>query len=519
MKAILSENRGTIAILVVCLALTGGNIWLHKDSPPSNWVETEQYGIKFRYPPGYQLVSSTPTSWIPGYWDGGVQAESRTGDTELYGVFWITDKAGTREQAIEFIIELAKEENAGYSFYEIQSMQIGEVEVDYCYLDLEAGEVTVPGIVCAFRDPYGRIIIPFHLRSLGSYEFSEKRIRQFINGMEFNPPAKPRRFATYWPTDEWKYATPEEMGLDSSRLEDMVDDINSQPSNIQLDSVVIIKNGYLVFEEYFNEYTKDTPHIIYSCTKSIVSTIFGIAHENGVIPSLETRLLDIFPDRAPANMDKWKESITLRDLLMMSGGFNACDSWLYEWENLGLLHDAPDAVDFALDLPMAFEPGSRFEYTNSVSHLLSCIITEKTGVSAAEYGEEHLFDPLGITLDQWDTDNMGRNWGYNRIYITPHEMAKIGYLFLNEGEWDGEQIISTDWVREATRHRLDANLFDGYGYQWWVGDGYYTAMGYMGQFIRVYPEHEMIIVLTGGTPETYDYNVQIPDRYILPALN
>jgi CubicO group peptidase (beta-lactamase class C family) len=337
--------------------------------------------------------------------------------------------------------------------------------------------------------------------------------------MEFKPPVNPRSLLTYWPTNEWKYAAPEELGLDSRTLDDMIEDINSQPSNVQLDSVIIVKDGYIVFEEYFNDYTKESPHKIYSCTKSVVSTIFGIAHENGAIPSLDTKLLDIFPDKKPTNLDDWKESITLRDLLMMSGGFDARDSWLYEWENLGPLHEAPDAIDFVLNLPMAFEPGSRFEYTNSVSHLLSCIITEKTGMSAAEYGKEHLFDPLGITLDQWDADNMGRNWGYNRIYITPQEMAKIGYLFLNDGKWDGEQIISAEWIKEATKHRLDANLFDGYGYQWWIGEDYYTAMGYMGQFIRIYPEHELIVVLTGGTPETYNYNVQIPGRFILPALN
>jgi CubicO group peptidase (beta-lactamase class C family) len=140
-------------------------------------------------------------------------------------------------------------------------------------------------------------------------------------------------------------------------------------------------------------------------------------------------------------------------------------------------------------------------------------------MSAAEYGNLHLFEPLGIELHRWDVDNMGRNWGYNRIYITPHEMAKIGYLFLNIGEWEGVQILSEGWVREATTHQINANLFDGYGYQWWVGDQYYTAMGYMGQFIFVFPEYEMIVVITGGTPDTYNYNVQLPSRYILQALN
>jgi CubicO group peptidase (beta-lactamase class C family) len=345
------------------------------------------------------------------------------------------------------------------------------------------------------------------------------RAKQIINSIESIPPFETRDLESYWPTLGWKYATPEEMGLDSSILENMVEDINSQPSNIQVDCILIVKNGYIVFEDYFNDYTKNTPHKIYSCTKSVVSTIFGIAHENGAIPSLDTKLLEIFPDQTLINVEDWKESITLRELLMMSSGFDARDSWRYEWENLDALHEAPDAVDFVLNLPMAFEPGSRFEYTNSVSHLLSCIITEKTGISAAEYANLHLFEPLGITLHRWDADNMGRNWGFNRIYITPHEMAKIGYLFLNFGEWDGEQIISADWVREATTHKIDANLFDGYGYQWWVGSDYYTAMGYMGQFIFVYPVHEMIIVITGGTADTYNYNVQLPSRYVLQSLN
>ena len=326
-------------------------------------------------------------------------------------------------------------------------------------------------------------------------------------------------FPPYWPTEEWRYATPQDMGFDESALQGMVDDIESAPSNVKVDSVIVIKNGYIVYEKYFNDYNADTPHIIYSCTKTFVSTIFGIAHENGAIPSLDTKLLDIFPEVTPENMDEWKESITLRDMLMMSAGFDARDSWLYQWEKLNDLHEAPDAVRYMLDLPMAFKPGTRFEYTNGVSHLLSCIITKETGESAADYGQKYLFGPLGITLAEWDTDNMGRNWGYNRIYITPKDMAKLGYLFLHNGEWDGQQIISSEWVKEATKHRIDANLFPGYGYQWWVGDGFYTAMGYMGQFIYVFPDQDMIVVCTGGTPETYDFNSVLPQRYILPALH
>jgi len=146
------------------------------------------------------------------------------------------------------------------------------------------------------------------------------------------------------------------------------------------------------------------------------------------------------------------------------------------------------------------------------------LITEKDGVSAAEFAEEHLFSRLGITDYQWTADNNGLNWGYNSLYLTPHSMAKIGYLFLNEGTWERTQIVSREWVHEATRHRIDANLRDGYGYQWWVDDdGYYRALGYRGQFIFVIPDHDIVAVFTGGTPETFDYSIQLPERFIIPA--
>jgi CubicO group peptidase (beta-lactamase class C family) len=519
METIIYQNKETIILLAVCLVLTGGNIWVHRNSSPANWETMEQYGITFKHPAGFRFSSSTPSNWIQSFWDGGVQGELTSGEMEIIGLYWITEKAETTEQAIEFIIEIAKEENLGLLIQEIKSIVVDDKKIAYCNVALEVDGMNVSGVLCAFRDSYGRIILPYHLRYPGSYDYSLQMVKKIIYGIEISPPVKPRDLTSYWPTDGWRYATPEEMGMDASLLQDMVEDIRSKPSSVQVDSVVIIKNGYIVFEEYFNDYDKDTPHIIYSCTKSVLSTIFGIAHENGAIPSLDTKLLDAFPNRDPANLDEWKEAITLRDLLMMSAGFDARDSWLYEWEKLGDLHEAPDAVDYMLDLPMVFEPGSRFEYSNGVSHLLSCIITEKTGETAAEYGQEHLFDPLGITLYQWDADNMGRNWGYNRIYITPHEMAKIGYLFLHEGEWDGEQIISANWVNEATMHRIDANLIDGYGYQWWVGEGYYTALGYMGQFIMVFPEQDLVVIYTGGTSETFDYSIQLPLRFIIPAVD
>jgi CubicO group peptidase (beta-lactamase class C family) len=148
--------------------------------------------------------------------------------------------------------------------------------------------------------------------------------------MERNNPPEPRVMSSYWPTAGWKYATPSQMGMDSGPLQDMVDAIEA--SSFRVDSAMVIKDGYIVLDEYFGGFEKGELHIIYSCTKSVVSTIFGIAYGNGLIPDLDTRLLDIYPDIIPENPGEWKDSITLRDLLMMSGGFDARDSWIYEWE-------------------------------------------------------------------------------------------------------------------------------------------------------------------------------------------
>jgi len=324
------------------------------------------------------------------------------------------------------------------------------------------------------------------------------------------------KYITHWPTDDWKWVEPDKLGLDKNILQEMIEDIMG--SGYAVDSVLVVKDSYLVSEWYFNDYGNDILHNIKSCTKSITSTLIGIAIDKGDIESVDTFLTDLLPDHIPKNMTQWKQSITLRDLLMMSAGYDARDSWIYEWEQLHQMHEAEDALQYMLDLPMAFEPGSRFEYTNGVSHILSCILTEKTGMSAAEYAEEHLFGSLGITDYIWETDKMGRNWGYSNLYMRPRDMAKIGYLFLEEGQWDGQQIVSKHWVLEATQHRIDGNICDGYGYQWWTdNDGYYLAIGYMGQFIFVIPEHDIVIVFTGGTEETFDYAIQIPERFIIPA--
>jgi len=511
----LQKHRDLVAIALAVIAVTGANLWVTRDQPPLGFEEYEGYGFKMIVPRG-QSVNDNPATFILNrYWEGGVQTSPGDSATQI-GAYWTDASEMSPAEYLEYLFGVAGDENPGMTHEPIGPATIAGYNAQCSFFELPSGGSTAGGMVAAFTTEEGRMFAVYVVKVEGDRGDAEYLLMKVMTHFGTTPPTTPRRLESYWPTDGWRYVKPDVLGLDGYMLQGMVDDIMG--SGFAVDSVLVVKDGYLVQEWYFNDYGNDVLHNVYSCTKSVVSTLVGIAIDRGEIDGVDALLLDLFPNNTPQNVDERKESITLRDLLMMSAGFDARDSWLYEWEKLGDMHDADDAVQYVLDLPIVFEPGSRFEYTNGVSQLLSCLITEKTGMSAAEYADEHLFGSLGITNYEWTADDAGRNWGYSSLSLRPRDMAKIGYLFLNDGEWDGEQLVSKGWVREATRYRIDANLRDGYGYQWWVDDdGYYLALGYMGQFIFVIPEHGIVAVFTGGTPKTFDYVIELPERFIIPA--
>jgi CubicO group peptidase (beta-lactamase class C family) len=329
--------------------------------------------------------------------------------------------------------------------------------------------------------------------------------------------SKPKIIVEYWPTEGWKSASPSDFGMDQNKLNNFIDYVKSRGSGI--DSVTIVKEGYIVLDEYFGGFKKGEKHNIYSCTKSVVSTLFGIAQKKGYVGGLDTRIVDLFSELNIQNMDQWKQQITLMDLLTMRAGFDARDSYLYDWEGLRVMLESSDTLQYILDLPMSEKPGIRFEYTNGVSHLLSHIVSISTGVKMNEFAEDHLFKPLGIESYEWETDEKNVPWGFSNLYITPHDMAKIGYLFLCEGKWEDKQIVTNEWVEKATIKHTDATIKDGYGYQWWIdSDGYYLALGYFGQFIFVVPDHNLVVVLTGHTKENFDFSIRLLESHIIPAI-
>tara|TARA_Y100000588_G_scaffold147834_1_gene161723 strand:+ start:250 stop:1857 length:1608 start_codon:yes stop_codon:yes gene_type:complete len=322
--------------------------------------------------------------------------------------------------------------------------------------------------------------------------------------------------ANYWPTDGWRNSTPEEQGMDSGQLADLVEDI--QKSGKRVDSVTVIRNGYVVLNSYFYPFEKDLKHILHSVTKSITSTLVGIAIDRGEIRSISQPVLEFFPNRTIANVDKRKRSMTLEHLLTMTSGFDCSDSYRHRWKGLWDMRRSPDWTQHVLNLPMREAPGQNFDYCNGVSFLLSAIIEKATGKQALDYAKTSLFGPLGITDVRWPASPRGTTVGWGEMWLKPHDMAKLGWLYLNKGMWDGVQIVSSKWVEEATDTRVTAGLFAGYGYQWWRDSDYYAALGYAGQLIFVVPSKNMVVVFTGDLPGGQLYVPRdLLEEYVIPA--
>jgi CubicO group peptidase (beta-lactamase class C family) len=303
----------------------------------------------------------------------------------------------------------------------------------------------------------------------------------------------------YWPTEGWRASTPEEQGMDSELLARAMGFVRER--NLNVHSLLVIRNGYIVADAYFYPFSRGSKHDIASVTKSFTSTLIGIAIDKGHIKSVNQPVLEFFPQRTVANLDENKKGMTLEDLLTMSSGL-ACISDSRE-VTLSQMMASPDWVQFMLDLPMSDKPGTRFVYNSGGSHLLSAIIRESTGMNELAFAEKHLFGPLGISDVIWPLDPQGvNNRGWGDLRVTPHDMAKLGYLYLNEGRWDGKQIVSAQWVAAATSKQIRSRLpgHNRYGYQWWIrssGNGY-SAVGRGGQRVFVLPDKKMVVVTTSG---------------------
>ncbi|HTP09083.1 MAG TPA: serine hydrolase [Anaerolineae bacterium] len=314
-----------------------------------------------------------------------------------------------------------------------------------------------------------------------------------------------------WPTNGWPTSTPEEQGIDGTKLAQLLDKIKEE--HLNLNSLLIIRHGYLVSENYFGDYQADTRHELYSVTKSFVGTLIGIALDQGKIQGVDQHVVDFFPGRTFANLDARKQSMTLEDLLTMQSGLD----WQEGDPTYIAIYRSPDWAQYVLDEPMAEAPGSVFNYCSGCSHVLSVILQQATGQDTRAYADHYLFQPLGISHVVWDVDSTAIAIGGWGLQITPRDMAKLGYLYLHDGLWDGRQIVSAQWVKNATRTHVATGSTLDYGYQWWIAPSAYAALGRYGQMIYVVPESDLIVVMTAELAN-HDPEFQLIQQYILPAV-
>jgi CubicO group peptidase (beta-lactamase class C family) len=311
-------------------------------------------------------------------------------------------------------------------------------------------------------------------------------------------PSPPPNSRTYLPT-----STPEEQGMNSSKFEEMYDYIES--NSVNLHSVLIARNGYIVEESYLENYTRreenyfaphsfvdpedNRRHSLHSCTKSIISLLIGIALDMGYLDNVSQTLYEFFENVWNPDYDA-KKNITIEYLLTQTsglpygGGYGPDQSYILK----------------ALNETLLFTPGNSFAYSNAGCNLLSGIITNVTGQSAADFAQEHLFGPIGIYQDDWywREDSKGITNGASGIKMTPRAMARIGILCLNNGSWNGIQVVSKQWILDSIE---PSPVNSEYGYLWWVNPSFYLAGGYNGQWITVIPDYNITVIFTADIPE------------------
>jgi CubicO group peptidase (beta-lactamase class C family) len=285
-------------------------------------------------------------------------------------------------------------------------------------------------------------------------------------------------------------------GMDIGKLNGMLDILQEW----KIKDVVIVRHGHTVWEWHHGGSDRIAP--VYSCTKSILNGLFGIAIGQGYIDGLHQPLSD-FLKLGPQSADSQILQIPLSHFFTMTAGL--------EWPDFDKpykdMKQSADWVQFVLNQPSSHEPGEAFVYNSGGSHLLSAVLTQATGQSAAEFGRTFLFDKLGFRRVTWPSSR-GVNEGGAGLSMSSRDLAKFGLLYLQNGRWKGEQLIPESWIRASTvpHHKAflhyEPPIYGSYGYHWWISsashNGYtdlYFALGFGGQYLFVIPEFELVAVI------------------------
>ncbi|WP_409294304.1 serine hydrolase domain-containing protein [Peribacillus sp. SCS-26] len=284
-------------------------------------------------------------------------------------------------------------------------------------------------------------------------------------------------------------------------LEKLVHELKKEKIN----AVLISQNNEMIFHYYKNNKQKNKLHKLNSCTKSILSLLIGIALEKGVLQSLDEPVGSYFPKLFFDLEDKRKLELTLRDLITMTEGLDFPE--FGEWNCFSPMVYHHDIVKFTLTRPLIHESGTHMNYNSGCSHILSAILSQAAAMKTEEFAAKHLFHPLGIHEYRWYTDNKGINKGADGLVLKISDMHKIGLLMLDEGKFNGTEVVPLQWIRESTAPNLLTYEYIGhYGMHWWVDkldktknfsppNTYYFALGYGGQFMIVIPGASMVITI------------------------
>ena len=351
---------------------------------------------------------------------------------------------------------------------------------------------------------------------------------------------QPGSSTTHWPTHGWTKGTPGSVGLDEKVLDTLATDLASGKFGF-VDSFDVFRCGKQVFQrkyahDYGQTYGKEAKvrgplnarltgpynyfdpswhpyyhgsdlHSMQSISKTVSSVILGIAVTRGDFKaSLDTPILKYFETAKVKNVDDRKRRITLRHVLTMTTGLDWNEEVAYDdpKNDSSLMEAADDWVQYVIDRPMAQEPGRVFNYSSGVSELLAYIFQRETGQDIEKYGEKYLFHPLGMD-HYWKRTPLGLVDTEGGLYLRGSDLAKIGHLYLHDGVWDGEQIVSKDWVKQSLTPFTDAEEGFKYGFKWWLFPQaepqhfVWMGLGFGGQRLMVFPEKDLIAVFTGWT--------------------
>ena len=288
---------------------------------------------------------------------------------------------------------------------------------------------------------------------------------------------------------------PEALNLDPDRLDDFLDELESVDG---ARSVVVVHRDRVVAEDYWWGSSVSLHHVR-SVTKSITSTLVGIAIERGFIDSIDVRVVDYLPANLRPSGSA-KESILVRHLLTHTSGLRwAENAEIVTWMS------SSNPLRYILNRPLVDSPGTDFNYSTAGTHLLSAVSRQAIGVDIEIFADSYLFAPLGISRWRWERDPQGYPFGGHGVELRTEDMAKLGVLFLNRGRWGGEQVVPADWVRQATAAHIRGGWSwgpvdrVGYGLLWWLASAHdvdlYMALGWGGQFVICVPVLDLVVAV------------------------